>query len=397
MQHRAAFSAGSASEDEAYAAAGELHRAGRLAEAAEAYRTLTRIRPTFNLIRNLAFCLARHGDLDEALHWLGVGLRHRPDDPGLLEVVGEVSEGLGRMGEAEAAYRRAVALGPANPDHRFSLASFLLSDDRWAEGLPLFEARREWHGWRKPPGEAPEWRGEPLDGRSILIWREQGQGDQICFARFAPLLKEHGAGRVVIACAEPLVSLLAKVPGVDEAVSDSAPAIGADCWVYAGSIPLWLGLTPETLPSAPYLAAWPQPVGARIGIRTRGNPAQPNDVNRSLPSDYAEQLLALPGVMDLDPAVSGAADFAETAAIVAGLDLVISVDTSVAHLAGALGKPVWVLLPHVGTDWRWRRGRMPNAWYPTARLFRQPAPRDWATVVASVEAALRGSGAFRCW
>ncbi|MBL8556316.1 MAG: hypothetical protein JNL41_18725, partial [Phenylobacterium sp.] len=143
-----------------------------------------------------------------------------------------------------------------------------------------------------------------------------------------------------------------------------------------------------TLPSAPYLRAATRPAGGRIGVATRGNPGHSNDAHRSLPADVAAELLALPGAMSLEPEATGAKDFAETAAIVAGLDLVIAVDTAVAHLAGALGRPAWILLPRIFTDWRWMEGRADSPWYPTARLFRQASPGDWSAVLAEVRRTL---------
>jgi hypothetical protein len=167
-----------------------------------------------------------------------------------------------------------------------------------------------------------------------------------------------------------------------------------DGWVMACSLAGRLGVTPETVPHAPYLratSAWskPLPAGFRVGLMTSGNPAYSNDQNRSLPPTAVEALQALPAqVIDLRPSETGAADFADTAALVAELDLVISVDTAVAHLAGAMGKPCWVLLPASGLDWRWMRGRGDSPWYPSASLYRQAEPDDWTPVLEAVAADL---------
>jgi hypothetical protein len=160
-----------------------------------------------------------------------------------------------------------------------------------------------------------------------------------------------------------------------------------------------LGATPQRLPAAPYLRAarpWPRPLapGFKVGLMTAGNPVYANDANRSLPEAAAAALFGLVArPVDLRPSQTGAADFADTAALMAELDLVISVDTAAAHLAGAMGKPCWVLLPAANPDWRWMRGRRDSPWYPSVRLYRQPAPGDWGPVLDEVAADLDALGA----
>jgi tetratricopeptide (TPR) repeat protein len=303
----------------------------------------------------------------------------------------------GRLREAEADFRAAVALSSSDPTLEYALGLALLAQGRYAEGLPLFERRHEAPQLanRKPPLPYPEWRGEPVRGRRIVIWPEQGLGDQIQAARFAPILKRMGAD-VTLVCAPQLVRLFGhlgvQVIGASGAIEFPDP----DGWVMCMSIPHRLGLDLATLPSAPYLSG-PSVVRAagplRVGILTRGNPHHLNDAARSLPEDAAARLAALSvEIIDLHPAVTGAADFQDTAALVAGLDLVISVDTSVAHLAGAMGKPCWILLPDLNTDWRWMRGRTDSPWYASMTLFRQSVAGDWAGVFERVEVALASFG-----
>lgn len=297
----------------------------------------------------------------------------------------------GRLELAEAAYRRALELSPGAPATMRVLGVLLLSQGRLAEGFALMEARHEHPNMRKPELPFAEWRGGPLAGKRLLIWPEQGFGDQIQYARFAPVLKAMGAD-VTLLCRGGLVRLFAASLGVRVLAAEGAVEFpDPDYWVMQGSLAARLGCTLETLPSQPYLRApepWP-PLGPgfKVGLKTRGNPGHDNDANRSLPEATAARLEGLPGrMLSLEPADTGARDFAETAAIIDQLDLVISVDTSVAHLAGAMGKPCWVLLPAHETDWRWMLERSDSPWYPSMRLFRQRPGKGWDPVIDRVAA-----------
>lgn len=313
-----------------------------------------------------------------------------PGHNGVQHAWGAFLHQLGRLEEAEGPLRKAHALAPDNEQTRLALAGCLLAQGRYAEGWPLFEARHVVAipaGGGKPEHPQPEWRGEPLAGRRLMIWPEEGFGDQIQFARFAPWLAAQGA-EVFLLTPPPLARLFQQsFPNVQVVATQGRVDIPEpDYWVMSASVAGRAGVDLGNLPAEPYLTA-PQattPKGARIGVVTRGQPNHGNDAHRSLPPDLGQRLLDLPGAVSLAPADTGAQDFADTAALIAGLDLVISVDTSVAHLAGALGKPVWILLPHVGTDWRWMRDRSDSPWYPTARLFRQPAKGGWAPLVDEV-------------
>jgi Flp pilus assembly protein TadD len=318
------------------------------------------------------------------------------------------------------AFRHALALKPDFAHARWNLALALLLDGRFAEGWREYDARlalpelgRDRHRF---PG--PRWDGTAPVGKTLLVYPEQGLGDAVQFARYATLLAEAGA-RCVIRCPDALAPLLATIPGV-AAVSREGEALPRyDAHLPLLSLPRVLGTTPETIPAAvPYIAVSESKRAAaratlaragtapRIGLCWAGNPAHGKDRNRSLPLATLAPLFAVPGVSwfslqqgkaATQIAASSAADcllplpadsaLVDTTALMAELDLIISVDTSIAHLAGALARPAWVLLPFA-PDWRWQLGRDDSPWYPTLQLFRQPRPRDWDSVVARVQARL---------
>jgi hypothetical protein len=306
---------------------------------------------------------------------------------------GALRQLVGDQAAAEALFRQALAMDPGHAHARAALGMALLAQGRLAEGFPLYEAWRQVPGaGMKPPPDVglPAWAGEDVAGKNLLLWGEEGFGDQIMFARFAPLLQAQGA-EVGWVCNRVLLRLLREGLGVEAVASGGALAVGgADYLVPTSRLPVILMPRLGAPPPAPYLRA-PRPnvaPGLTIGIVARGNPEHANDRYRSLTADAAAELMALPGAVSLAPADTGARDFWDTAGIIQGLDLVIAVDTSVAHLAGALGKPVWVLLPAIGCDWRWGLGRSDSPWYPSMRLFRQTTPGDWSGVLAEVRAAL---------
>ncbi|HEY8574100.1 tetratricopeptide repeat protein [Phenylobacterium sp.] len=300
---------------------------------------------------------------------------------------------VGRLDEAAEAFTRAVELEPEQAAATLGLGQVRLAQGDYERGWPLCEARKLIPSQNARPLPMPgEWQGEALAGRSLLIWPEQGFGDQIQFARFAPVLAAQGA-RVTLVTDPPLTHLF-RTLGVEVlARGDSFPV--PDHWTLALSIPRWRGTTLETIPAAPYLrvpddrrAKWAGhgPKGA-VGFAWRGRPTHPNDRHRSLPSpELLTQPLQAAGatLIDLTEPVG---DFADLAAMVAQLDLVVTVDTALAHLAGALGRPCFVLLPWLRTDWRWLRDRSDSPWYPSLRLFRQPSFGDWTSVIGAVAAA----------
>ena len=288
-----------------------------------------------------------------------------------------------RLEEAEAQFRLILQHFPDHALSRRALAMTLLAARRYAEAWPLYEARRQIQAPPEPTVDYPEWQGGPVAGRRLLVVAEQGLGDQLMFGRWLPELRARGA-EVVVACDGAAMRRLFE--GVGFETSHYGPGGGtlpvADGWVFICSLPFRMAAT-EPL-SAAYLpsSGW----GRGIGVATHGNPAHENDARRSLGPAQAARLQALG--RDLAPAATGARDFQDTAEIIAGLGLVITVDTSIAHLAAGLGKPCWVLLPAAGLDWRWNDG-VRSDWYPQARLFRQRADGDWDTVLDEVSAALR--------
>jgi tetratricopeptide (TPR) repeat protein len=334
-------------------------------------------------------------------------------DPALLEAhvsLGFILTSRGRLAEAVAACEAAIALQPDCAQAHWNLAVAALLDGDFARGFAEYEWRKRHDRFRHDfvdlPG--PVWTGDDPAGRTILVHAEQGFGDTIQFARYLPLIAARGA-RVVLACDARLVRLFDLLPGITPVPADGAlPRY--DAWIDQMSLPRVFATRPATIPSAcGYLmpdpvrvAAWwaALPAGKKVGVAWAGNPAHSNDRRRSLPPAALAPLLAVrcTSFVSLQPGPRSAeaglpalpmplTDYADTAALVANLDLVVTVDTSVAHLAGALGVPCWVLLPFA-PDWRWRLGCRESGWYASVRLFRQPAPGAWHDVVASVAAEL---------
>lgn len=292
-------------------------------------------------------------------------------------------EQQGDYDQAIALYREALEADPGRDESAASLALTLLREGRYAEGWPLHERRRHLKRLDLPQikAEWPEWNGEDIAGKRLAVIGEQGLGDQIMFARFLEPLRARGA-EVRFICGPELVTLLGGQPHLRRE--------DFDFWIYALSLPLRLGVTLETLPPPAALPIrWRG--GGGIGVMATGNPKFLKHAQRTPPEAVQAELLGLG--RDLRPEATGARDFRDTAEIVAGLDLVITIDTSVAHLAGSLGAPTWILLPALDGDWRWLRDREDSPWYPSARLFRQPRPGDWAGALAAVKAALTETAA----
>lgn len=351
---------------------------------------------------------ARYGP---SLRWLLRAHRVEPARVDTLINLGTVLRDSRRFADAEACLAAAIARRPDHAEAHRALAVTRLVQGDLERGFESFEWR-----WRRYAG--PPWSGEPLGGSTILLHAEQGFGDTIQFARYAPAVSGRG-GRVVLEVHPALVRLMRSLDPAVTVVASDAPVAPHDRHCPLLSLPRAFRTTLATVPAAvPYLAASPADEdrvvprfagtgGVRVGVVWAGNPRHANDRNRSLPVRMLEPLRRVPGVtlfslqtgearadagavgVDL---MDGVADFADTAALLAHLDLVIAVDTGIVHLAGALGRPCWVLLPFA-PDWRWLIDRPDTPWYPTLRLFRQPRPGDWATALATVAACLKAYAA----
>ena len=402
-----------------------LRDQGRPEEAAACYGRALRLRPEFaEAHNNLGVTLHRQGRHAEAMTSYRQALRLRPNDHHALTGLGLSLAESGRLVEALAHYDQALRLVPDSPEaHRNrSLVRLLLGD--MEGGWPDYE-----HRWRcadfKPLNiPRPYWDGAPLAGRTILLYTEQGSGDTFLFLRFLRPVKERG-GVIILAAPESLHPLLSTCPEIDRLVPRETVVPDFDVHCPLMSLPRVLGTTLATLPAAvPYLRAEPDRVarwrgelesvsGFKVGIAWGGSPGNPHDRARSIPVRQFEALARIEGVRlfslqlgppaerlrelardfpvtDLGPRLaSDLGSFREAAAVLSSLDLLVSCDTSLVHLAGALALPAWVPLTYV-PDWRWLLDRDDSPWYPTLRLFRQHVPGHWDEPFARIAEALKG-------
>ena len=366
-----------------------------------------RLAPTADNAVRLSCVLIGAGHLDAALEVADAGLQADPACSEAMVNRAIALESLGRMVEAEAVARDAVAAAPADPAMRHHLGTTLLAAGTLTvEAWDLYEARLKLPGIRALP-PSRHWNGGPLDGRTLLIHAEQGLGDTLQFVRYLPLAAARG-GRVVLAVQPALVRLLQGTPGAAEVVPAGAALPAFDVFVPLLSLPRLFGTTLESVPPplpygvplAPGRIGGLRAGGLRIGLVWAGGGVFADDRHRSMPATAMDGLAGVPGVQFVslqlgaaalpagaEDGMAGVQDFADTAARVAGLDLVIAVDTAVAHLAATMGIPVWLLSRHRGC-WRWGQERADSPWYPGLRLFRQSRPGDWDGVVQEVRAAL---------
>jgi Flp pilus assembly protein TadD len=389
----------------------------RMEEGAELFRRAVLINPeSAEYRKNLSAACRRLGQVDEAITESMRAIELKPDFAEAFNNLAGALGDAGRWGEAAAALMRALAVRPDYAEAHFNLAMQLLIHGDFERGWKEYEWRtrmasaapaREF--WRPP------WDGRDPSGKTILLWCEQGLGDAIQFIRYARPLIERGA-KVVVECPIPLVRLFRQSLEGVEVAAIGQPLPPFDVHYPLLSLPMALGTTLGTIPGrASYIAASPEQEKARagrfdksrqflrVGLVWAGRGTHLNDRNRSIRLDQLARLRKVAGVsfysLQKGPAGAQAAegafagelidwtaeleDFADTAALVANLDLVISVDTAVAHLAGAMGKPVWLLLP-TPPDWRWMLKRQDSPWYPTMRMFRRKSAEDWGPVIDDV-------------
>jgi len=394
-----------------------LHDLGRLDEAEASYSKALEYKPDFaDAYCNLGNLARKRGNAAAAIEHYEQALVLNPDLSEAHSNLGMALVSQRRLEEARRHYDRAVALEPGLGNARWNRSLLDLLEGKFESGWQDYDVRR----FRKqtaPRGfPQPIWRGEPLDGARILLHAEQGFGDAIQFMRYAPLVQAAG-GSVILDVKPSLVRLAKQLSGVDEliATGDPLPEFEWQCPLL--SLPSAFKTNLKSIPGqVPYLSApeearqaadklaWPNS-GRRIGLVWSGNSEYTEDRLRSIHLSAFEALFKLEGfhffsfqfgsatsqlkevgapIVDLTPSIN---DFADTAALIEKLDLVISVDTAVAHLAGALAKPVWTLLPFA-PDWRWMLDRDDSPWYPTMRLFRQPRIGDWESVIERVTGEL---------
>ncbi|MBK3732447.1 tetratricopeptide repeat protein [Azospirillum brasilense] len=393
-------------------------------EAEAAYRAALDRAPGYGAAwGNLGSLLAGLGRFEEALAAFAAAEESGFSGPSLWSARGNARLAMARPVEALADFDRLLEVRPDDAGMRWNRGFARLLAGDCEGGWPEFDWRR--HDARaEPPWRRfaqPTWTGGDIAGRTILLYAEQGLGDTLQFVRYVPLVAARGA-RVILEVQPPLMSVLSGLPGVERLIARGDPLPDFDLECPLMSLPRAFGTALDTVPAAvPYLrpdqqraAAWGERLaegrGLRVGLVWAGNPRFPGDALRSPRLAGLRPVLDVPDVRffglqkgpgredlervpmpstftDLGP---GIADFADTAAIMANLDLVISSCTGPAHLAGALGVPVWVVLP-LSPDWRWMVGREDSPWYPTARLFRQTRVGDWTEVAGRVAEALRAA------
>jgi tetratricopeptide (TPR) repeat protein len=401
-----------------------LREQGQFEQAMASYDQALRFRPEYAKAHiNRGVALVARGRIDEAIASLSHGVELTPDSADAHTSLGAALCSVRRFDEAAAHYTRALELDPSQPDAAWNRSLMWLQQGDYERGWPAYECR-----WRckrvtpLPPIPQPRWDGSPLNGRTILLYGEQGLGDTQHFVRYAPLVKARG-GRVIVQCQNALLYLLSRTPGIDGLVGWGATPPPFDVWVPLMSLPTLFHTTLETIPAEiPYIFPDPELVahwgrqlaavrGFRVGIAWQGSPRHAWDRHRSVPLEQFEPLARVPGVhlislqkgpgseqlralkgrfpvinlSDLLDEASG--PFLDTAAVLTHLDLVVCIDTSLAHLAGAMGRPAWLALTY-SPDWRWLLDRDDNPWYPTLRLFRQGRAGDWSGPFRQIAEAL---------
>ena len=419
-----------------------LYDQGQWEEAVAAYRQAVALRHNYPEAHyNLGNALRVNGQLNEALASYRQAIALQPNYPEAHGNLGNVLKDQGQLDQAIATYRRGLAFRPDYAEIHSNLALALLGKGDFLRGWEEYEWRWKLKDTASPERNftQPQWDGDPLGGRTLLLHTEQGFGDAIQFIRYLPLVAQRG-GKITLECQPELQrlfqSMLPDLPVV--ARGQGLPTFDVHCPLLSlpRLFPTDLGNLPRTVP---YLRADPaesalwrerlaslgssiRPSGPdrqsgpnhpsgpdlKVGLVWAGRPTHTNDRNRSLKLTSLAPLAEVPGVrfislqkgaaaaeartlpaeMELIDVAEDLKDFADTAALLANLDLVIAVDSAVVHLAGAMGQPVWTLLPFA-PDWRWLLDRSDSPWYPTMRLFRQPSIGDWESVIAEVREQLQ--------
>jgi tetratricopeptide (TPR) repeat protein len=398
-----------------------LKESGHVEEALACYREARRLNPALaEAPYNTANILLDRGQTREAIDLYRAALGLDPSYVDALTNLGAALKSAGEIEEAIACYRKALGLQPGLADAHWNLAAALLLRGDFINGWKEYEWRWETKDFHRRHFPQPLWDGHNCEGETILLYAEQGFGDTIQFIRYVPLLARRGV-RVLVECPGELKTFVECVEGVHRVITpgDPLPDFTAHCPLL--SLPLVLGTTLETVPAEiPYCSAprssverWSTKLGQRadnnirVGLAWAGKPSHKKDKYRSLSLETLRPLWEIAGItffslqkgesalkagghpdgMELADYTDELKDFADTAALLENLDLVISVDTAVAHAAGALGRDVWTLVP-CDADWRWILERTDSPWYPSMRLFRQDAPDGWDTVVSRIAEAL---------
>jgi len=401
-----------------------LTETGQPAEAAIVLEQAARLKPDHaEALNNLGLALVDQGRFAEAIAAYGRAVQANPRYAEAHSNLGSAYKEQGRPEEALACYQYALWLQPGAASTHWNRSLAWLQQGDYERGWAEYEWRWKRKSARPRPFTQPRWDGSPLESRTVLLYMEQGLGDMIQFIRYAPLVKQRG-GKVVVECPDFLLPLFSSVVGVDRLVAEKAELPPFDCHAPLMSLPHLLGTTLDTVPAeVPYLSVpaglverWrgrlAQDQTFKVGIAWQGNPHHKWDRHRSIPLAAFAPLAAMPGVQlysiqkgdgvdqlpsltrrfpvtelsDSLDADTGA--FVETGAVMKNLDLVVTADTAVAHLAGALAVPVWVALSTIA-DWRWLLKRSDTPWYPTMRLFRQQTVGDWDTVFARMAEEVR--------
>lgn len=399
-----------------------LEKLGRYEEAAMVLRhTLVLSPDDITGLKNLGHVVLKLGHVGEGLHLLRRATELVPDDPDAHYTLGNALLRMERLQEALVSYARVRELQPSTARAYFAPASVLLMNGQYKDGWAAYESRFDMAAYKSNVKSVHDrlWDGGPLKGRRLLIHVEQGFGDTLEFVRYVSQVRERaGEGKIILLCEPELRRILETVEGVDEFYElGSNDTITYDVQLPLLSLPHRFGTTLETIPNkTPYLKV---PTGTKAKIRRRketkiavafvwaGRPTHSDDRFRSCAVNWFATLFDIPGVdfysiqwgpraaeleshltrKNVTSMTDKLTDFAETAAIIDQVDLVIAIDTAVAHLAGALGKPVWTILPF-GGEWRWLFRREDSPWYPNMRLFRQPILGDWRPVFQRMRIAL---------